>query len=65
MASARVGDKHQERIRYYKDGEIEEVVNSTTAAILNFALLLTASPDRTKQAREIEDLMIAFAEDKL
>lgn len=49
----------------YKDGEIEEVVNSTTAAILNFALLLTASPDRTKQAREVEDLMIAFAENKL
>jgi hypothetical protein len=49
----------------YNDGEIEEVVNATTAAILNFALLLTASPDRAQEARELEDLMIAFAEDKL
>ena len=49
----------------YKPGEIEEVVNSTTAAILNFALLLIASPERTRQAREVEDLLIAFGEDTL
>jgi hypothetical protein len=49
----------------YKDSEIEEVVNATSAAILNFALLLTASSVREQQAREIEDLMTAFAADKL
>ena len=44
----------------YKLGEIEEVVNSATAAILNFALLFTAAPDRTGQDREIQDLISSF-----
>jgi hypothetical protein len=45
----------------YDEGAIREAIESSTAAILTFGLLMTATPDRTKAADEVEKLIGSFA----
>jgi hypothetical protein len=49
----------------YSEGEVLEVVNSTTAAVLGLAHLLAWATKRQKELDEIDALMIAFREGKL